>query len=498
MIGFWMIWACWLGVITVGVAIVAERALASWGVPRRVPWLVACALIVAFTVGGLTMPRSRQSPPVATRLAQANSVARVSPVSGPAAAASIRSRLTARIEAARDRWLDALAPFDLELLALWCAASILLGGRAAIGHLALRRARRTWRTMRLDDVDVLVAERTGPAVVGGRKAKIVVPEWLLGYDAPLRSLVVRHECEHVRARDPLVLALGRALVILFPWNGALWWALARLRLAIEVDCDTRVLAALPDKRRYGLLLIAIAQARTQFGNGPLPIAPAFLRTTQLAKRMKAINSPLRPSRYRSVSYAAAATILGFAVACDTPAPVMPATLTTDGIAFRSSMPTKKEILEWLRTNGEPTEGVEVFDEAAMRQHYGVSKMPELLFDWAAADAAIRRELAIEAPGEKLHGALRVDVDIDVTGRVTRLEAMDVPPLAPGVGAMVALTTDRPPRVLAVDDGSGTPAVSAALKRAVVRALTPLARFTPAELDGRAVPFRNYGMTFDFD
>ena len=32
-------------------------------------------------------------------------------------------------------------------------------------------------------------------------------------------------------------------VVLMPWNLPLWWQWRRLRFAIEVDCDARVLAS---------------------------------------------------------------------------------------------------------------------------------------------------------------------------------------------------------------------------------------------------------------
>jgi hypothetical protein len=44
-----------------------------------------------------------------------------------------------------------------------------------------------------------------------------------------------------------------------PWNVALWAAFARLRFAIEADCDGRVLAARIDVRRYGRLLLKVLE-----------------------------------------------------------------------------------------------------------------------------------------------------------------------------------------------------------------------------------------------
>ncbi|UUZ52386.1 hypothetical protein LP419_22985 [Massilia sp. H-1] len=45
------------------------------------------------------------------------------------------------------------------------------------------------------------------------------------------------------ARDPQLLGLALLVLVAMPWNLPMWWQLRRLRHAIEVDCDARVLAA---------------------------------------------------------------------------------------------------------------------------------------------------------------------------------------------------------------------------------------------------------------
>jgi len=66
-------------------------------------------------------------------------------------------------------------------------------------------------------------------------------------------MVLCHEEEHERARDPLLLTLGLISAVLFPWHAALWVQLRGLRGSVEVDCDRRRLAA----RRYGALLVRL-------------------------------------------------------------------------------------------------------------------------------------------------------------------------------------------------------------------------------------------------
>ena len=54
-----------------------------------------------------------------------------------------------------------------------------------------------------------------------------------------------HERSHLDAGDPRLIALAVTLLVLMPWNPLLWWQFRRLRRAIEVDCDTRVLSGWP-------------------------------------------------------------------------------------------------------------------------------------------------------------------------------------------------------------------------------------------------------------
>jgi bla regulator protein blaR1 len=75
---------------------------------------------------------------------------------------------------------------------------------------------------------------------------------------------------HIAARDPWLLLLALAIVVAAPWNLPLWWELRRLRFAIEVDCDARVVSRGADVRTYGEVLLAVGQqgAITPRGSWP--------------------------------------------------------------------------------------------------------------------------------------------------------------------------------------------------------------------------------------
>jgi TonB-dependent SusC/RagA subfamily outer membrane receptor len=194
----------------------------------------------------------------------------------------------------------------------WGAASAVLLLILCGTLLRLRRARMAWRSHRIADVHVLISHDAGPALVGLLRPAIVVPSWLLAESPERQQLVVQHEDEHRRAGDHALLAGACMAVCLMPWNIALWWLLLRTRLAVELDCDARVLRRGVQPRSYGSLLLEIA-GRTRgrpFG------APALTDSrTHLERRLIAMTDDMRtPGRARTAAAGFAALLLG-AAAC---------------------------------------------------------------------------------------------------------------------------------------------------------------------------------------
>jgi hypothetical protein len=150
------------------------------------------------------------------------------------------------------------AGFDRWLGVAWLALSVLVLALFVIVYARFARARARWPLARLHDTDVRVAPDAGPAVVGLSRPEIVVPHWLLERTNDEQRLVLAHESEHVSARDPLLLAAACVAAAIIPWNPAAWWMLSRLRLAVELDCDARVLRRGVGARSYGSLLIDLA------------------------------------------------------------------------------------------------------------------------------------------------------------------------------------------------------------------------------------------------
>ncbi|MGZ9046927.1 MAG: M56 family metallopeptidase [Telluria sp.] len=146
----------------------------------------------------------------------------------------------------------------------WAAVSLAMLLTLAASAVALHLRMRRWPQRRLCGADVLVAPDAGPAVVGLLRPRIVIPGWLLDAPPLQQSLVIAHEKEHVDARDPHLLAFAITLLALMPWNLPLWWLVHRLRHAIEVDCDARVLRGGHDVRQYGDTLVDVGQRQSGF------------------------------------------------------------------------------------------------------------------------------------------------------------------------------------------------------------------------------------------
>jgi hypothetical protein len=188
-----------------------------------------------------------------------------------------------------------LSPWDPTLLVLWLLASAVLVGGILYAALEWRRLRSGFQSREVAGTPVLVTEDMGPSAVGMRDTAILLPRWALELDDSLLALVVRHEREHLRVRDPLLLLATLLTVVLLPWHLPLWWCWRRLRLAIEVDCDARVLRAHPGVRRYAQLLLLTTQrtAALPWMNRPLMsvVAPLRPHPSHLTRRIVVMTEP---------------------------------------------------------------------------------------------------------------------------------------------------------------------------------------------------------------
>jgi hypothetical protein len=89
-----------------------------------------------------------------------------------------------------------------------------------------------------------------------------VPRWLTKLSPDEQELVIAHERSHLGAYDTQLLTIAVCLFACMPWNPMLWWQLRRLRLAIEIDCDARVLSLGYPVARYSETLIAVGERQS--------------------------------------------------------------------------------------------------------------------------------------------------------------------------------------------------------------------------------------------
>lgn len=298
----WMLYCTAVSALLGVGALALARTLAALGRPTRWAWAGALS---ASAASPLVLPALREL---------RRSLLPQEPAAAGAALGETQSAPeTASLAAAPSAWETA----DLLLLPAWGAATLVLAAGACVLLAALHLRRRRWRRATVAGTPVLVSPRTGPAVVGFLRGRVVLPEWALAWDAERQRMMVEHEREHLRARDPLLLLAAFAAAAAVPWNAALWWQLRRLRLAVEVDCDARVLRRGSDVRGYGLLLLEVGRVAAA---GRLPAVALAEPPSFLERRIRAMTSPRLERGLRRAALSAAVCGGALAIAAALPAP----------------------------------------------------------------------------------------------------------------------------------------------------------------------------------
>ncbi len=299
MTAWWMAQLALLGILLAIAAFGADAALRIARRPTR--WIWVAALGMTVLLGALAPQTTRRPEPVQMALLQRGATATQSQPKDDLLTTLRRTwietsdQMAIRVRQGWSAWERMVPPqTNRWLLLAWSAASVTLLVIFVGVHMRYQRRRMQWPLGTLQNTTVRIARDTGPAVIGVTSAEIVVPQWLLARDDREQRLVIEHELEHVRQHDPLVLAIAQAVVVLMPWNPAVWWMASRLRLAVELDCDKRVLQRGASARDYGSLLIDLTDHRTGFG-AALPAfscTPSHLERRLIAMTPKRLKYPL--------------------------------------------------------------------------------------------------------------------------------------------------------------------------------------------------------------
>jgi len=336
----WIAWSMLVSALIALACSASERIVALFGAPRRFLWMLAMvgsSLVPVFVA--LAPARSPAVEPhaVATQpsvadirfvapVRSANSQAVVPIPAGerPTLRDQFFSQAAAMIHAA-DRWV----------WRVWLLASIAWIAFLIHAVVRMRLMRGKWRQTDTEIGPVLIANDVGPAVVGVLRPRIVIPAWSLDADRTTRELLLRHELEHLRAGDSRVLFGAAVLLAVFPWNAALGWMARRLRLAIEIDCDARVLRALGRRREYGLMLLSVSERHA----APLPNAAGLTEPgSHLEARIDAMTTLERRRPLASSIPFAAIALVVLTTAWRTPRPA-PIVLPIRHLATSGTQPS---------------------------------------------------------------------------------------------------------------------------------------------------------------
>lgn len=290
MIASWMLYTLFVSLAAAIAVAALDAAGRSLRLPTRHVWAGGMAACVALGAAGLWRAAGSRLPLPA---APGTSVALPRDAAAPAAESLAATLLAAAREGITRAAASVAAVGDgagfWALAGGWMAFTALLLAIGLLTHGRFRRGRRGWPLFPIAGIPVRVAPGAGPAVIGLLHPEIVVPAWLLEEPAEHQRMVVLHEDEHIRGRDPLLAGIGFALAALMPWNPVMWWLLRGMRWAAEVDCDRRVLRHDVPRRAYGSLLIELAgrAPRLSLGGSHFSGSSAALRRrlTAMTARM---------------------------------------------------------------------------------------------------------------------------------------------------------------------------------------------------------------------
>lgn len=340
MIAVWMLYGLGIGLAFVVVGYALEKGLHFAGRPTRWAWVVALAGSYVIPIVAWLRPEAFATFPV------------------PAAPALPASSVTTSTVAAIFNQAPS-APFslgDLNTPLRW--AWILVSGAMlvvlAVATARLSSLRRRWRWSVVDGREVLISSDTGPAVVGLWSPRVVLPEWTLALPAPERELMLAHEEQHLRARDPMLLAAALGAVLVAPWNLALWWQWRRLRLAVEMDCDARVLAQGRSAPLYSELLLRVGGRRTA---RPLGVAAFGEPVSFLESRIRRMLGRIPRWRWAGVAAALLVAVGAIVAACEAPRPLVPRAIAqepvTDRAAAQQAAWVRDNVRQFFPTLGDP-------------------------------------------------------------------------------------------------------------------------------------------------
>ncbi|MGH7617505.1 MAG: M56 family metallopeptidase [Gemmatimonadaceae bacterium] len=317
MIAGWLLYCLVESALVAAAAVAIEALLTRNRRPARWVWAATIAVTLLIPAAALVLQQRTPAPlPRAEDASNESFFMRATAAADRRASSRSFAALRMTTPAARPR-MPEIAGGDRIVVALAIACILIAGVRIAADSWLLYRGRRRWTRGVVDGVPVWFSDDVGPAIVGLIEPLIVLPRWTETLSPDERALMLAHEQEHLRAHDGRLTTAAIFATMAMPWNPVACWTLRRLRTAIEVDCDRRVLSVFPDISRYGRLLVDVAQRAV---GSSLAIAGFSERAAPLARRIQAMTARVRPARAMGVvTTGASACALAAAVAILPPA-----------------------------------------------------------------------------------------------------------------------------------------------------------------------------------
>lgn len=299
----WIAYCLLIAILLAAAARMVEYGFGLYGIPLRWPWAAAILGSTALPLAAFIVPdRAGFAPDM------------LGPLPAGSLLGTVLATPTDGVQSGSPSWL---AGANAVVFALWILGSVALFIYYARSYVRLARARRGWARGSIWGRDVFLSGSLGPAVTGFLRSFVVLPAWVLDLEERHRRIVLLHEEEHLRTGDHRLLLAALWALVAMPWNLALWWQFRRLRLAIEVDCDRRVLRGGVDRLEYGELLLEVGRRASTAGL--LPAAFSEPRSL-LERRMRRMIRRIPRHRVQKAGAAALAAAALLAFACEAPRP----------------------------------------------------------------------------------------------------------------------------------------------------------------------------------
>src|SRR5262249_31707525 len=149
-----------------------------------------------------------------------------------------------------------------------------------------------------------------PITLGSLRPVTLLPQSWRDWPQQQLDVVLTHEREHVRRRDPLVQWLALFNRAVFWFHPLAWWLARRLSFLSEQACDDAVLASGHDPQNYSEYLLAIERNVIRSGRR-LKLIGVTMSGSFLPQRIKQILEGLAPtplSRKRAICAIAACAV----------------------------------------------------------------------------------------------------------------------------------------------------------------------------------------------